>query len=161
MKCFKRAAFPLKIGIDENRIGITDCEDIIQILPTGVRDDIMSIEEVYEMESRIVIHEDMPTTTDDIMRSILQSNESADEQNAESDVDDESTQGDDVDVSPPSHEEILALVSKLIRYASHHDNASTVESSFKVQNDIENAVYHDVLKLIQAKITHFFSSTSN
>ncbi|KAJ8666214.1 hypothetical protein QAD02_007876 [Eretmocerus hayati] len=127
MKCFRRAGFPLEIGIDENRSSITDSEDIIQILPTAVRDDVMSVE-VYKMESRLAIHENMPTTTDDIMRSILQSNESADEQDAESDVDGEPTQGDYDEGSPPSHEEALAFVSKLIRYASHHDDASTVES---------------------------------
>ncbi|KAJ8682609.1 hypothetical protein QAD02_018401 [Eretmocerus hayati] len=73
-KCFKRAGFPVdSMSIDSSDgASDVDCNDVIPCLPTHVSDDLLSIDDQLDLEAQMTVHENGPSTSEEVFESLFQ-----------------------------------------------------------------------------------------
>ncbi|XP_033231713.1 tigger transposable element-derived protein 6-like [Belonocnema kinseyi] len=100
-KCFQRSGFKERTeGIDEDEdVGLAE---VINSFSPEIQNDVLSVDDIINADAELILDEEIPTASDDILESILQQKEHSDAECYDSDID-ETVNDDSTPV--PTHKE--------------------------------------------------------
>lgn len=142
-KCFKRTGCPGPKILSNEGSEEKALADLINSLPSNLRNNVSSAEEIINIDEHLICHEHLPIPTEEVFQCIVK------DETLISDSDSEPENADDKTVAVESetiltHEEATNYIKRLMAYSSVH-LPHQVETYLRLQTDMEEASYDRII----------------
>jgi hypothetical protein len=161
VKCFQQAGFNYHEEESEECEEDMRLNEVICSLPLDVQKDLASVDEMGSGDSDLIIHEEVPSNPDEVLKEIfykMEEHPTIEELNCENgDSDDDNDTVSTEHVRPlPTHKDALQCVSQLTTYSSAHQ-LQFMGALFYLYNSIEEQ-WIAAQMTRQKKISEYFCS---